>query len=196
MKKNVINAQIRKLRKALKLNQTEFGERIGLKSGAIGKMEKDGGTVIEQNIKLICEKFNVRREWLTEGAGEMLQETEDFLFASFAQRYELSMDDQTLARYLLRLTSEERQLVVKHILEMADLIRKNRTVVEPPAPENKKAAAPAMDAAAMSVPSVSESDTPTDEPAPENLTDEEKEILRQLRLEKSTETSAASPSIA
>lgn len=186
MKKIFINERIKALRKSLKLNQTEFGERIGLKAGAIGKMEKDGGTVIEQNIKLICEKFHVCREWLTEGTGEMLQETEDSLFASFAQRYELSMDDQTLARYLLRLSSEERQLVVKHILEMADLIRKNREAMEPPAPENKKTAAPAMDAADS--PPVSESDTPVDEPAPENLTEEEKEILRQLRMEKSTRT--------
>ena len=150
MEKNIINAQIKALRKELKLNQAEFGERIGLKSGAIGKMEKDGGTVIEQNIKLICEKFQVRREWLTEGTGEMLQKTEDSLFASFAERYELSADDQALARYLLQLTSEERQLVVQHILEMADLIRRNRQAAKPPAPpaESKKAAAPAMDAAA------------------------------------------------
>ena len=123
MKKNVINAQIRKLRKALKLNQTEFGERIGLKSGAIGKMEKDGGTVIEQNIKLICEKFNVRREWLTEGAGEMLQVTEDTLFSAFARRYQLTKAEQNVARYLLQLTGEERQSILHHILSIADAAR-------------------------------------------------------------------------
>ncbi len=123
MKKNVINAQIRKLRKALKLNQTEFGERIGLKSGAIGKMEKDGGTVIEQNIKLICEKFNVRREWLTEGAGEMLQATEDTLFSAFARRYQLTKAEQNVARYLLQLSTEERQSILQHILSIADAAR-------------------------------------------------------------------------
>ncbi|MBO5588303.1 MAG: helix-turn-helix transcriptional regulator, partial [Anaerovibrio sp.] len=69
MEKNFINAQIKTLRKALKLNQADFGERIGLKNGAISKMEQEGSTVTDQNIKLICEKFNVRREWLTEGTG-------------------------------------------------------------------------------------------------------------------------------
>ncbi len=121
MKKNVINAQIRKLRKALKLNQTEFGE--SLKSGAIGKMEKDGGTVIEQNIKLICEKFNVRREWLTEGIGEMLQVTEDTLFSAFARRYQLTKAEQNVARYLLQLSTEERQSILQHILSIADAAR-------------------------------------------------------------------------
>ena len=119
MEKNFINARIKELRKALKLNQTEFGDKIGLKNGAISKMEQEGSTVTEQNIKLICEKFNVRREWLTEGTGKMLQETEDSLFASFAERYHLDQGEQNLARYLLRLTSEERQMVKKHILSMA-----------------------------------------------------------------------------
>ena len=132
MEKNFINARIRDLRKSLKLNQAEFGERIGLKGGAIGKMEKEGGTVTEQNTRLICEKFNVRREWLTEGKGEMLQETEDALFASFAERHHLDASERNLAHYLLRLTSEERQNVLQHILSMADEIRKGMPAEEPP----------------------------------------------------------------
>ncbi|MBO6202188.1 MAG: helix-turn-helix transcriptional regulator [Selenomonas sp.] len=133
MEKNFINAQIKTLRKALKLNQAAFGDRIGLKQGAISKMELDGGTVTDQNIKLICEKFNVRREWLTEGTGEMLQETEDTLFAAFAERNHLSLDDQKLARYMLQLTSEERQKVITFILGMAESIRQGRPETQPPA---------------------------------------------------------------
>ena len=126
MEKKSINARIKALRKALKLNQAEFGEKIGLKNGAISWMEKEGNTVTDQNIKLICEKFSVRREWLTEGTGEMLQQTEDTLFASFAERYHLSPDDQVLARYLLQLTSEERQMVINHIMEVSELLRQRR----------------------------------------------------------------------
>lgn len=126
MEKNFINAQIKELRKTLKLNQAEFGERIGLKAGAIGKMEKDGGTVIEQNIKLICEKFNVRREWLVNGTGEMLQETEDALFASFVERYNLNEDEQVLARYILNLTAEDRQRLIAHIEEVSEMLRQRR----------------------------------------------------------------------
>ena len=133
LEKNFINAQIKTLRKALKLNQAAFGDRIGLKQGAISKMELDGGTVTDQNIKLICEKFNVRREWLTEGTGEMLQETEDTLFAAFAERNHLSLDDQKLARYMLQLTSEERQKVITFILGMAESIRQGRPETQPPA---------------------------------------------------------------
>jgi hypothetical protein len=96
-------------------------------------MEQEGSTVTDQNIKLICEKFNVRREWLTEGTGEMLQETEDTLFAAFAERNHLSPDDQNLARYMLQLTSEERQKVITFILGMAESIRQGRPETQPPA---------------------------------------------------------------
>lgn len=123
MKKIFINAQIRKLRKALKLNQAEFGERIGLKQGAISRVEQEGVPVTEQNIKLICEKFNVRRDWLLEGTGEMLQQTEDALFEAFAEKHHLSKDDQVLAKYLLGLSSEKRQKIIAHIKEIAELIR-------------------------------------------------------------------------
>lgn len=126
MEKNFINAQIKKLRKSLKLNQAAFGDKIGLKQGAISWMEQEGNTVTDQNIKLICEKFNVRREWLMNGTGEMLQETEDALFASFVERYNLNEDEQVLARYILNLTAEDRQRLIAHIEEVSEMLRQRR----------------------------------------------------------------------
>lgn len=69
-----INNRIRTLRKRLRLNQAEFGEKIGLKNGAISWMEKEGNNVTDQNVQLICEKFQVRRDWLVKGTGEMFAE--------------------------------------------------------------------------------------------------------------------------
>ena len=119
MEKNFINSRIRELRKHLKLSQTEFGERIGLKTSAISKIEQDGSTVVEQNITLICDKFNVSREWLTDGAGEMFAETNDSLFDRFAKENNLTEDEQVAARYILRLTPEQRAAVLHHVRELA-----------------------------------------------------------------------------
>ena len=69
-----INARIKQLRKKKKLNQTEFGAVIGLKNSAISKMEQEGSVVVDQNVQLICEKFQVRRDWLVDGTGEMFAE--------------------------------------------------------------------------------------------------------------------------
>ena len=66
-----INDRIKLLRKKKDMSQGEFGKVIGLKQGAISKLEKSGNVVVDQNIQLICEKFQVRREWLIDGIGEM-----------------------------------------------------------------------------------------------------------------------------
>lgn len=118
MEKNFLNFRVRKLRKELKLTQAEFGERIGLKNGAISAMEQDGGTVTDQNIKLICEKYNVSRQWLTEGAGEMFAETEDSLFARFAKENNLTEDEQAAARFFLRLDPEIRRATLQYVRQL------------------------------------------------------------------------------
>lgn len=122
MGKNFINAQIKALRKAKRLNQAEFGECIGLKTSAVSKMEQEGSTVTEQNIQMICQKFNVRRAWLVDGEGEMFDSPENSLFASFAKEYKLTPAEQNAARFLLTLSSEERQQMLKYVTMLADAI--------------------------------------------------------------------------
>ena len=122
MDTSTINARIEALRKSMKLNQADFGERIGLGGGAIGKMER-GGTVTDQNIKLICEKYNVRREWLVNGEGEMYDSKENSLFSTFAKQFDLSLAEQNLAKFVLTLPTEERRQLLKNLLQMADAIR-------------------------------------------------------------------------
>lgn len=71
-----MNSRIRTLRKALSLNQKEFAAKIGLKQSAVSYMEKNGSTITEQNIKVICSQFCVNEVWLRTGEGEMFLEVE------------------------------------------------------------------------------------------------------------------------
>ena len=71
-----MNNRIRELRKALDLSQKEFAEKIGLKQNTISYMEKNGFTITEQNIKVICSQFNVNENWLRTGSGKMFLENE------------------------------------------------------------------------------------------------------------------------
>lgn len=59
------------LRKQLKLSQTAFGVRIGLKKSAISKIESGAYAVTEQTLLSICREFHVSPEWLRTGEGEM-----------------------------------------------------------------------------------------------------------------------------
>ncbi|WP_029540365.1 helix-turn-helix domain-containing protein [Selenomonas sp. AB3002] len=122
METSNINTRIEVLRKSLRYNQATFGEKIGLGGGAIGKMER-GGTVTDQNIKLICEKFNVRRAWLVDGEGDMYDSPENSLFANFAKEFNLNQAEQNLARFFLTLPAEERRQMLKYVTMLADAIQ-------------------------------------------------------------------------
>jgi transcriptional regulator with XRE-family HTH domain len=118
-----MNARIKALRKAKRYSQADFGDAIGLKQGAVSNLEKEGNTVTEQNITLICQKFNVRRAWLVDGEGDMYDSPENSLFANFAKEFHLNQAEQNLARFFLTLPAEERRQMLKYVTMLADAIQ-------------------------------------------------------------------------
>jgi transcriptional regulator with XRE-family HTH domain len=67
----MIGKRIEELRNHLKLNQTKFGERIGVSQAAISHIEKGDTVPSEQTIVFICTVYPVNREWLEKGRGPM-----------------------------------------------------------------------------------------------------------------------------
>ena len=67
--------RIRLLRKELKLNQTDFGERIGVKQASVAGYEAGIRTPLDAVITSICREFNVSEDWLRTGKGEMFLPT-------------------------------------------------------------------------------------------------------------------------
>lgn len=135
---STINHRIKQLRKHCKLNQDDFGKRIGLKHGAISKMEKPGNTVIDQNIRLICDTFNVSEDWLRTGEGDMFESNDDVLLKQLAAEYKLEGGTLELIRNFLMLTAEQRAAILHAATIIADA--------------NKKAMAAAQAAAADAPP--------------------------------------------
>ena len=122
-----IGERIRHFRKDIQgMTQEEFASKINVSRANIASIEKGRISVTDRVISDICNSFSVSEEWLRTGTGEILQETEETLFSSFASHYDLSANEQALAHYLLGLSSAERQSVLKHILGMADAIRGNQ----------------------------------------------------------------------
>lgn len=69
-----MNERIKELRKALKLTQQEFADKLNIKRGAIANYEIGRNDPIDAVISLICKEFNVNEEWLRTGQGEMFKE--------------------------------------------------------------------------------------------------------------------------
>ena len=73
-----MNQRLRELRKALNLNQTEFGNRIGVKQSTITGYETGNRIPLDSVIISICREFNVNENWLRSGDGEMFLPVEDW----------------------------------------------------------------------------------------------------------------------
>lgn len=61
--------RIKKIRKDLNMNQTEFGEAIGTTLAAYSKYETGKVLPDKTTRMLICSKFNVSETWLETGEG-------------------------------------------------------------------------------------------------------------------------------
>ena len=66
-----MNTRVKALRKYLKLNQTKFGEKIGLKQRTIADIERGRNSLTKRNFDNICRIFDVNPDWLKTGEGEM-----------------------------------------------------------------------------------------------------------------------------
>lgn len=113
--------RLREIRKNLpkKTTQEAFAESLGTTRNAIASYELGKVIPTDTFIQLLCAKFNISEEWLRTGEGEMRQESETAMFSSFAQQYNLSEKERQAARYLLSLSSEDRQQILRVVEGLA-----------------------------------------------------------------------------
>ena len=129
-----INARLRELRKSLSINQSDFAKSINLKQGAVSKMEQEGNTVTEQNIKAICDAFKVSADWLRTGAGEMFAPKEILGVLEMLQNeMELSTSEIDAIRAFVAMPQERRQAGIRFIMDFAHELE-NLPPMAPPAP--------------------------------------------------------------
>ena len=75
-----IKDRLKALRKAIgerekrKITQREIADKLGVKNNVVGGWEAGLQPVPDYRIDAICTKYNVRREWLETGVGEMFEE--------------------------------------------------------------------------------------------------------------------------
>ena len=106
--------RIKTLRKALGLNQAEFGNRLGVKANTICNYENGMRTPSDAVITLLCREFNVNEPWIRTGKGSMFTEVHrDEQIARFVGEI-LSEDDDFRRRFiaiLAQMTPEEWKVI-------------------------------------------------------------------------------------
>ena len=72
-----MNDRIKELRKELDLNQTEFGNKIGVKQTTVAGYERGARIPTDAVLLSICREFDVNESWLRTGEGEMFEQLTD-----------------------------------------------------------------------------------------------------------------------
>lgn len=101
-----MNERIKELRKSLKLNQTDFGDRIGVKQATIAGYENGSRQPIDAVITAMCREFGVNEEWLRTGSGEMFREVDtEARFSEWAGRVLAGRDETFQKRFVTMMMS-------------------------------------------------------------------------------------------
>lgn len=113
-----MNNRVRQIRDALGMNQSDFGNKIGIGQAGISAMEKGIRSVTERNIRLICERFNVNEVWFRTGEGG-----EKNMFNKVSDEDEYSLN-------LAKLTRSENEFVQNAVKFLANADPKQLEAME------------------------------------------------------------------
>ena len=95
-----MNERLKLLRRELQLNQTEFGNRLGLKQSAVANYENGTRQPLDTVITSICREFGVNEEWLRTGEGEMfVPRTKNQVITDFMA--DLVMEDDSFKKRII-----------------------------------------------------------------------------------------------
>lgn len=107
-----IGDRIRFIRSNEKLSQSNFGKTIDLKQTIIGQYETGTRNVPERTINMICEKYNINKDWLISGIGEMEEKNTKTALEEIAKNKKLNDFETDFVQQYLNLSSKNKKLVL------------------------------------------------------------------------------------
>lgn len=126
-----IAERIKALRKALSLNQTEFGQKIGIKQTTVAAYETGIRTPLDPIILSICKEYDVNEEWIRNGTGSMfLEKDTDQEFAEAINQINYHGDEliKKIIIDYMHLNDENKEKAKKYILDLAAAVKKDKTI--------------------------------------------------------------------
>ena len=126
--------RIKNVRKHFDLTQIEFGNRLGLKGNTITNYETGLRIPSETVIVAICREFNVNREWLETGKGEMFIANESDTLKKISARYNGSDTFRAVLDAYVQLDPTEQDAIERYIDLLAQAIASGQSpeTVTPP----------------------------------------------------------------
>lgn len=127
-----MNERLKQLRKALKLNQVDFGAKLSLTGSAISRYESGVNAMADNIVLLICREFDVNEEWLRYGTGSMFSQKNTDLIEQLSDKYNLGLYGRQLLETYLELSDSDKRAVERFVanltanVEKAEKLEENR----------------------------------------------------------------------
>lgn len=127
-----MNERLKQLRKALKLNQVDFGAKLSLTGSAISRYESGVNAMADNIVLLICREFDVNEEWLRYGTGSMFSQKNMDLIEQLSGKYDLGLYGRQLLETYLELSDSDKRAVERFVanltanVEKAEKLEENR----------------------------------------------------------------------
>ncbi len=127
-----MNERLKQLRKALKLNQVDFGAKLSLTGSAISRYESGVNAMADNIVLLICREFDVNEEWLRYGTGSMFSQKNMDLIEQLSDKYNLGLYGRQLLETYLELSDSDKRAVERFVanltanVEKAEKLEENR----------------------------------------------------------------------
>ena len=124
--------RLKQLRKALKLNQVDFGAKLSLTGSAISRYESGVNAMADNIVLLICREFDVNEEWLRYGTGSMFSQKNMDLIEQLSDKYNLGLYGRQLLETYLELSDSDKRAVERFVanltanVEKAEKLEENR----------------------------------------------------------------------
>jgi hypothetical protein len=135
--------RIRKLRRILDLTQQDFADRIGMKRNTIANYETGRNDPSTSVISLICREFNVNKNWLETGEGEIFAKPDMFGLDEFIKSRGGTELELEIVKIYFELDPELRKALLSHF--KSRLSQLHPAVLVPDTPEELEAMCPPVE---------------------------------------------------
>ena len=112
--------RLKKIRKTIKLTQSQFAASLGLGQSTYAMMEVGKRDILDRHVKTICALYNINEEWFRTGDGEMFRTPFDSFVKELSAKYNI---DDTIKGFItayLELDPRERATVSAFLARIAN----------------------------------------------------------------------------
>lgn len=110
-----MKSRLMELRNTLGLNQSDFGEKVGLSKASISALESGLRNITDRHIMLLVSELNVSEHWLRTGEGNMFLQPDKFSFDEMAALYKLSDLEKAIMRGYMELDADVRKVIMEKV---------------------------------------------------------------------------------